>query len=282
MDAEQTPLGELAELVASVRAFVEWHESTGSLGLPREARSPAVTDDHPVAPAAPAARAEAPRRAVVVAPTAPAPAPERVAQPLSIAIAPSERPARLALLADQVEQCTRCELHASRIRTVFARGKADAELCFVGHRPGAAEEEQAAPFIDRAGMLLDRMIEAMGYARDDVYVCSVIKCRPPLDRKPTPSELRACLPHLAQQLELVEPKVIVALGATATQVLLGTSEPIASVRGKWKLYKGRIPLMPTFDPAYVLAQPSAKREVWHDLQEAMRVLGRAPPPRSGS
>lgn len=281
MGVEQTPLGELTELVAAVRAFIEWHESTGALGLPREARAAVATDEHPATPATAATSAPAPRRVTAVAPAAAA-VPEDVIHPPSGVVAPTERPARLALLADQAEQCTRCELHASRIRTVFARGSSDAELCFVGHRPGAEEEAQGAPFVDRAGMLLDRMIEAMGYARDEVYVCSVIKCRPPLDRKPTPSELRACLPHVAQQLEIVEPKVIVALGATALQMLLDTNEPIASVRGKWKLYKGRIPVMPTFDPAYVLAQPSAKREVWYDLQEAMRVLGKAPPPRPSS
>jgi DNA polymerase len=269
VSVEQSPLEELAALVASVRAFVEWHESTGSIGIVRETRSPPPSRD----PAPPPAVASVPPPARRVEPFVPiAAAPETVVRTLPVPA--HEHASRLALLATQVEQCTRCDLHMSRARTVFARGNVNAELCFVGDRPVAEDEMQGEPFASRAGLLLDRMIAAMGYARADVYICNIIKCRPPSDRQPEPNELKACLSHVAEQLEILEPKVIVALGTTAFQSLLGTSEPIASVRGKWKLYRGRIPVMPTHDPAFVLGHPYAKREVWSDLQEAMRVLGK--------
>jgi DNA polymerase len=123
------------------------------------------------------------------------------------------------------------------------------------------------------------MIAAMGLGREDVYVCNIVKCRPPKNRKPEPEEIAACSPFLNEQLALLEPRVIVALGATAVQGLLGTSEGITRMRGKWKLYRGRIAVMPTFHPAYLLRTPSAKREVWQDLQEVLRHMGRAVPTR---
>jgi len=123
------------------------------------------------------------------------------------------------------------------------------------------------------------MIEAMGFARDDVYVCNIVKCRPPNNRKPEPEEMATCMPYLREQLELVAPEVIVALGATAVQGLFGTSEGITRLRGRWKLYGGRIPVMPTFHPAFLLRNPPAKREVWDDLQAVLRQMGRQPPKR---
>ena len=167
-------------------------------------------------------------------------------------------------------------LHAKRKQTVFSRGDPFAELCFIGEGPGADEDAQGAPFVGRAGQLLDKMIVAMGYGRDDVYVVNIVKCRPPENRKPEPEEMEACTPYLNQQLGLVKPKVIVALGATAVQGLVGTTEGIMRLRGKWKLYKGTIPIMPTFHPAYLLRQPAAKREVWEDLKQVMKHLGRTP------
>ena len=214
----------------------------------------------------PAAAAAEPRPAPAAA--RPPRAPERSQEP------PEERRARLALLAEEVRACTRCRLHAQRTQTVFARGNPLAELCFIGEGPGADEDAQGFPFVGRAGQLLDKMIVAMGYARDDVYVCNIVKCRPPENRKPEPDEMAACTPYLVSQLELVSPRAIVALGATAVQGLLGTTEGITRMRGKWKLYKGSIPIMPTFHPAYLLRQPNAKREVWSDLQEVMKVLGK--------
>jgi DNA polymerase len=226
----------------------------------------------------------------VAAPPAPSPPsavrPVVATQPVVAAAPPGSAPAderrtRLALLAEEVRACTRCVLHESRRQTVFSRGDPFAELAFIGEGPGFDEDAQGFPFVGASGQLLDRMIAAMGYRRDDVYVANVVKCRPPNNRKPEPTEMASCLPYLVQQLGLVKPKVMVALGATAMQGLCGTTEGITRLRGKWKLYKGSIPVMPTFHPAYLLRQPAAKREVWLDLQEVMKHLGKTPPPSRG-
>jgi DNA polymerase len=181
---------------------------------------------------------------------------------------------RLAELAAEVKGCTRCVLHRERTQTVFARGNGASGVAFIGEGPGEEEDRQGEPFVGPAGQLLDRMIAAMQLARDDVYVCNIVKCRPPRNRKPEPDEMNQCRPFLEEQLELVQPRVIVALGATAVQGLLGTTEGITRLRGQWKLYRGRVPVMPTFHPAYLLRQPQAKREVWDDLREVLRHIGR--------
>ena len=152
-------------------------------------------------------------------------------------------------------------------------------VCFVGEGPGQEEDEQGVPFVGKAGQLLDRMIAAMGLARDDVYVCNVVKCRPPGNRKPEPDEMSACLPFVRRQLELMDPEVVVALGATAVQGLLGTTEGITRLRGRWRLYNGTVAVMPTFHPAYLLRNPSAKAAVWQDLQAVLRQMGLEPPSR---
>jgi DNA polymerase len=150
----------------------------------------------------------------------------------------------------------------------------------VGEGPGVDEDLQGEPFVGKAGQLLDKMIEAMGLSRDEVYVCNVVKCRPPNNRKPELDEMVACRGYLEEQLSLVAPKVIVALGATAVQGLLGTTGGITRLRGNWRLYKGEIAVMPTFHPAYLLRTPRAKREVWDDLKEVLRHMGRPVPSRS--
>jgi DNA polymerase len=185
---------------------------------------------------------------------------------------------RLEQLREEVRGCTRCALAPARKNTVFSRGTGSSGLCFIGEGPGADEDAQGYPFVGAAGQLLDRMIAAMGFGRDEVYVCNIVKCRPPQNRKPEPAEMAACMPYLTEQLELLEPQVIVALGATAVQGLLGTTEGIMRLRGKWKLYRGRIAVMPTFHPAYLLRTPEAKRDVWTDLQAVLRQMGRAIPP----
>jgi DNA polymerase len=149
-------------------------------------------------------------------------------------------------------------------------------LAFVGEGPGEEEDRQGLPFVGAAGQLLDRMITAMQLDRDAVYICNIVKCRPPQNRKPDLEEMAQCMPYLAEQLAIIQPRVIVALGATAVQGLLGTSEGITRLRGQWKLYRGKIPVMPTFHPAYLLRQPQAKREVWKDLQEVLRQLASGP------
>lgn len=170
-----------------------------------------------------------------------------------------------------------CSLHNERKQTVVARGNPEADLVFIGEAPGSEEDEQGLPFVGPAGQLLDRMIGAMGYQPEDVYVANIVKCRPPKNRKPEPEEMAACIPFLHEQLALVSPKVIVALGPTAVQGLLGTPVAITRLRGTWKLYRGRTPVMPTFHPADLLRQAEKKRDVWHDLQQVMKRLQQRPP-----
>jgi len=173
-----------------------------------------------------------------------------------------------------VAACVACKLHEQRTQTVFARGDGSSGLCFIGEGPGADEDAAGEPFVGKAGQLLDKMIAAMGIDRDAVYVCNIVKCRPPNNRKPMPDEMHHCAGFLQTQLELVAPRVIVALGATAVEGLLGSSGGITRIRGRWRTYNQRVPVMPTFHPAYLLRNPKAKREVWEDLQQVMALLER--------
>jgi DNA polymerase len=186
---------------------------------------------------------------------------------------PDARKRRLAELATEVRVCQKCPLHTGRTQTVFARGNPSAELCFVGEGPGADEDARGEPFVGKAGQLLDNMISAMGLAREDVYVCNIVKCRPPGNRKPEFGEIVSCTPYLAEQLALVGPKVIVALGATAVEGLLGANGGITRLRGSWRLYRGMIPVMLTFHPSYLLRNPEAKGEVEQDLQAVLKQMG---------
>lgn len=261
---------ELARLAASLRAYAEWQADTGATALPGSTRKRGKKQESATLP-------------LVAEPAAePAPEPARAqAAPLTVPTDPAERKARLSDLAREVSCCEKCELSKNRKQTVFARGNPCAELCFVGEGPGADEDEQGEPFVGKAGQLLDRMIAAMHYARDDAYICNIVKCRPPNNRKPEPAEAAACRPYLTEQLALVAPKVIVALGGTAVEGLLGVSSAgITRTRGQWKLYRGSVPVMPTFHPAYLLRNPAAKRDVWNDLQVVMAHLGK-PTPSSG-
>jgi len=174
---------------------------------------------------------------------------------------------------DVIGDCRRCKLHRGRTNIVFGVGDPDAELVFVGEGPGADEDRKGEPFVGKAGQLLTKMIEAMGYARNDVYICNVVKCRPPNNRDPEPDEVEACEPFLMTQLAIVKPKVIVGLGRHASQTLLRTRTPISSLRGKWFAYQG-VDFMPTFHPAYLLRSPEKKREAWNDLQLVMAKLGK--------
>ncbi len=182
-----------------------------------------------------------------------------------------------ALLAvrEGLGECTRCKLAAGRTKLVFGVGNPRAELAFVGEGPGADEDREGEPFVGKAGQLLTRMIEAMGYRRGDVYIANVVKCRPPGNRNPEPDEIEACEPFLRAQIAAVEPKVIVALGKFAAQTLLRETTPISRLRGRWFEYGG-VRLMPTFHPAYLLRSPEEKKKAWDDLQLVMKELGRAP------
>ena len=176
-----------------------------------------------------------------------------------------------AVRAD-IGDCTRCKLHAQgRTQIVFGVGNPEAELMFVGEAPGADEDVQGVPFVGRAGHLLTKIIEAIDLKRDDVYIANVIKCRPPGNRNPEQDEVDTCEPFLFQQIDIIKPKVIVALGTFAARALLRTLDPISRLRGRVYDYRGA-KLIPTFHPAYLLRNPSAKREVWEDMKVVRRLL----------
>jgi uracil-DNA glycosylase len=177
-------------------------------------------------------------------------------------------------LRQRLHDCQRCKLSGLGRKTiVFGAGNPRAELVFVGEGPGEEEDKQGVPFVGAAGQLLTKMIQAMTFSRDDVYICNVVKCRPPLNRNPESDEIAQCDPFLKAQLKAIGPKVIVALGKFASQTLLADDTPITRMRGQWREYQG-VALMPTFHPAYLLRNPSEKKLAWSDLQEVMKKLGR--------
>lgn len=282
---------EIAEIARLVREHLDWEAGLQGAGVPfwepelgaTAGIAPETVAATPIAeaPIAQAPIAEAPiaRAPVAAAPVGPTPVAPQEPEPVRISLPLPERITRLRVLADEAATCTRCVLHASRTHSVFARGNVEAEIAFVGEGPGANEDEQGLPFVGPAGQLLDKMIGAMGFDRDDVYVCNVVKCRPPENRTPQPDEAAACDRYLTPQLETVGPKVIVALGRVAAESL-GCAEPGRSWRGMWGSWRG-IPVMPTYHPAFLLRSPEMKRPVWEDLQKVLGRIGRTPPSRSG-
>src|SRR5215813_1504208 len=185
----------------------------------------------------------------------------------------------LLKVREDLGECTRCKLHKHRHTIVFGDGSPKAELVFVGEGPGADEDAQGIPFVGRAGKLLTQMIEAMGLQRKDVYICNVVKCRPPENRAPEPDEVATCSPYLLRQIDVIRPKVIVCLGAVAAKTLLNTTRGISNFRGEWLDWRG-YKLMATYHPAYLLRNPPAKADVWKDLQKVMAELGLALPKKS--
>jgi uracil-DNA glycosylase family 4 len=250
------PRAELASLAAAARAYLEAEHELGGEGVPAwQSESANGQPDEPqVLPAQPARLLDSPEAATA-------------------RLAPEEKRRRLEQLALQADECKACELHEKRRRSVFARGSSEAELVFVGEGPGQEEDLKGLPFVGPAGQLLDRMIEAMGFARDDVYVCNIVKCRPPDNRTPRAEEAIACSRFLVPQLELVAPKLIVALGRCAAENL-GVAQASGAWRGRFGSWRG-IAVMPTYHPAYLLRSPEQKRVVWEDLQQVMARLGRA-------
>ncbi len=259
-----------------------------ALGLPADAavmRPTSRAVDRPVA----ARSIEPARGAERATPTSPA---HGIAQDLPVEALPAPVEARLpeaevraalqVLDEQHVRPCTKCQLHAGRKQTVFGVGCVNPEVVFVGEGPGADEDEQGQPFVGRAGQLLTRMIAAMTLTRDQVYICNVVKCRPPDNRTPTDAEMSACSPYLFRQLSLLRPRVIVALGRPASQTLLATTTPISRLRGEFHdfpplaLQRHNLPqckLMPTFHPAYLLRSPDEKTKAWEDLKQVMRFVG---------
>jgi DNA polymerase len=187
-------------------------------------------------------------------------------------------PMGLHELQQEIIDCQRCELGALRTNLVFGEGNADAALVFVGEAPGEQEDRQGRPFVGRAGQLLTRIIEAMGMKRDDVYICNILKCRPPGNRNPKPAEIAVCEPFLQTQLNAIRPTVICALGTIAAKALLRTELSISMLRGRFHEYHG-IKLMPTYHPAYLLRNPGAKKQVWEDVQMIMAELNIPVQPR---
>ncbi len=179
---------------------------------------------------------------------------------------PAARAAALAALGAKAAGCTKCRLAGGRQTVVFGSGNPDADLMFVGEAPGAEEDRQGLPFVGRAGELLTRIIQAIELRREDVYIANILKCRPPGNRDPLPDEAGACLPFLEQQIALVRPRVLVALGRIAAQVLLGNDTPIGRMRGQWFRVQG-VPTMVTYHPAALLRNPALKRPTWEDMQQ---------------
>lgn len=182
-----------------------------------------------------------------------------------------------AAITGEITVCKKCALHKTRTNVVPGQGNMHPEIMFIGEAPGADEDAQGLSFVGRAGKLLTKMIVAMGYTRDEVFIGNILKCRPPDNRTPVPEEIAMCIPYLLRQIAVLKPKVIVALGGTAVRGLLKDETPISKLRGKWTEFAG-VPLMPTYHPAYLLRSPSAKRDAWADLQAVLKKVGRTAPP----
>ena len=182
-----------------------------------------------------------------------------------------EKKAALHMLQQSMHDCTRCRLHEKATQLVFGVGNSAATLMFVGEAPGRDEDAKGEPFVGRAGKLLDKIIEAMGMKREDVYIGNVAKHRPPENRQPAADEMATCLPFLREQINIIQPKIIVTLGATAIQGLLATEEKISQLRGKWINWDG-IWVMPTYHPAFLLRNPAMKKPVWEDMQKVMEKM----------
>jgi uracil-DNA glycosylase family 4 len=249
---------ELSDIARELRRHLAWQAGDGTRTLLRT-RGPSNS-----------AKAIAPRPVAAPAPgPAPVRAPTAVAAQVDVGVVRT-----LDEVRRELGDCRRCKLCNGRTQIVFGSGSPRAELVFVGEAPGADEDQQGVPFVGAAGQLLTKMIEAMKFTRDTVYICNVVKCRPPGNRNPMPEELAACEPFLKAQLAALQPKVIVALGKFAAQTLLRDTTAITRLRGQWRSYEG-IALMPTFHPAYLLRSPDEKKKAWMDLQEVMKKLGKA-------
>jgi uracil-DNA glycosylase len=262
VDPERAEMrSELSSIAASLRTYVEWQRDAGTIGFPRRPWKRPV-EEQPTEQD-PSATPEG----VLVSATATPPLPP-----------PPEPRVRLVQLGTEVGTCRKCGLCTKRKRTAFGRGSVGARVMFVGEAPGEEDDEQGRPFVGRAGQLLDKMIAAMKLTSEEVYITNVMKCRPPGNRRPEPSEIEKCLPHLHEQIELVKPAVIIALGNVAIGALLQTEDGVDQLRGGWRIYRARTMVMPTYHPSRLLRpddqQPEIRRKVWEDLQLVMDELAR--------
>ena len=223
-------------------------------------------------PPAPPASRPAPADSATPPPPTPAKAPA--------ARAPAKHPKggkdTLASIAAEIAACQLCALAPTRKNVVPGQGALKPEVMFVGEGPGADEDEQGLAFVGRAGQLLTKMINAMGYTREQVFIGNIVKCRPPGNRVPTPEEMEGCIPYLKRQIAVIQPKLIVCLGATAARGLVNETMPIGKARGSWREFEG-IPVMLTFHPAYLLRDPRQKAPCWADLKAVLARLGKTPP-----
>ena len=218
-----------------------WRERGGASGLPASAGEPAVDAE-----------------------------PAWVGEADLTAAAPSET---LAAIRTDIGDCVRCKLHGlGRQQIVFGVGNPNARLMFVGEAPGADEDVRGEPFVGRAGQLLTKIIQSIGFERSDVYIANVIKCRPPSNRNPEPDEVASCQPFLLRQIDTIRPRIIVALGTFAAQALLNTVAPISKMRGQVHDFRGGAKLIPTFHPAFLLRSPDRKRDVWEDMKKVRALL----------
>lgn len=215
---------------------------------------------------------------------APVPPPKPAAPPRKPATTRHQPPAKsgpdtLESIAAEIAACQLCALAPTRTNTVPGQGALQPDIMFVGEGPGADEDEQGLAFVGRAGQLLTKMIAAMGYTREQVFIGNIVKCRPPGNRVPTPEEMEGCIPYLKRQIAVIRPKLIVCLGATAARGLVNETLPIGKARGQWREFEG-IPVMLTFHPAYLLRDPRRKVETWADLKTVLARLGKAPPAKA--
>lgn len=267
----------LRTLLGQLRAYIEYQQASGADAFPRSTAAaapgtiPARVAPLPAEP--PEAAADAPMQALETA------APQRVPRATPAVMDPpmsagTRQAETLAALREEIGDCRRCKLWSGRTHLVFGVGHPHARLMFVGEGPGRDEDLQGEPFVGRAGQLLTEIItKGMKLRREDVYIANVIKCRPPHNRNPEADEIAACQPFLLRQIELIRPRVLVALGTFAAQTLLGSRVPISRLRGQWYDYHG-VKLMPTLHPAYLLRNPNDKKLVWADIKLVMSELDR--------
>jgi uracil-DNA glycosylase family 4 len=228
----EDPVQELQELVSSLSEWLRYQRRLGWRGLPGEIAQPG-TDGAPAAAAG--------------------------------------KPLALEEIRQELENCPRCQLYPGATQWVFGEGAPDARLMFIGEAPGADEDRQGVPFVGAAGQVLNNLLNKLGLRREEVYITNVVKSRPPGNRDPEPDEIAACLPFLEKQIQAIRPRVIVTLGRIASQALLRNKDPITRVRGRWQKY-GKIQVMPTFHPSYLLRFPKERHKTWDDMQQVMEYL----------